>query len=112
MSEVSAMLRAENAADKFIQTFGSHRNYNKLNDLSIKELRQLNSMIIETLKRKKDDKGFDIKRKLKVDDLVFVDRIENTGDIFTVVKLNPKKAVIEDEFGMKFNCPYALIKIS
>lgn len=107
MSELSAMLRAENAADKFLETFKSKKNYENLNNLNLEELKELNKMVIGMM----EEKGKDLKNKILIGDLVTVNSKKSNNDVFEVVKLNPKKAVIKDDKGTRYNCPYELLKL-
>jgi hypothetical protein len=110
MSELSAMLRAENKSEKFLETFKSNKNFDNLNDLSLDELRELNAMVIETINKKRNSKSTDIKKGLSIGDLVTVNSKKSKGDIFEIIKLNPKKAVIKNDAGFTFNCDYSLIE--
>jgi len=109
MNELKAMVRSEMKADEFIEIFKTKKNYDSLNKLSLEELRTLNSMIVSIIKNRRDGVGSNVKRALSVGDVVTVKSKKTEGDIFEIVKLNPKKAVIKNVDGFKFDCPYALL---
>ncbi|WP_396632127.1 hypothetical protein [Maribacter sp. R86514] len=107
MSELSAMLRAENAADKFLETFKNKKNYENLNNLNLEELKELNKMVLGMM----EEKGKNLKNQISIGDLVTVNSKKSNNDVFEVVKLNPKKAVIKDDKGTRYNCPYELLNL-
>jgi len=112
MSELKAMLKAEEKADRFFDIFKDQRNYEKLNKLSLNDLRELNSMVVEVLKRKRDSEGSDVKTSLGIGDIVNINsRKVSKDDIFEIVKLNPKTATVKNECGQLITCPYSLIEL-
>ncbi len=112
MNEASAMLRAENKADKFIETFKSLKNYDKLNELSMEELQELNKMVVGMMKKTRNTEGSDIKSMLSIGDSVLINSPKAKDKTFEVVKLNPKKAVVKNSKGAEFTCPYSLITLT
>jgi uncharacterized Zn finger protein len=110
MTEMKAMLRVEQKADKFIEIFESPSNFNKLDKLSIEELQKLNKMIVETIRTKREYTNLDKKRELQVGDVVEVDDKKFKGEVLEVLKLNTKKAKLKRENGDIWNIPYNYIK--
>ena len=109
---MKAMIQAENRAERFFQIFDNPKNHELLQKLSLEELSQLNKMVVEVIKEKRNDTGKDIKKILTVGDIVEVDDKKFEGEIFEVLKLNPKKAQLQRENGEVWNVTYTAIKVA
>lgn len=109
MNEFKAMAQAELKAEKFVEIFKSRKTYAALDELSIDELKEMNAMIIEMIKNKRDRIGLDVKKDLSEGVLVSVKGEKDS--IYEVVKLNRKNAVIKNDKGKLYNCPFALLQI-
>lgn len=109
MNEFKAMARAELRADKFVEIFKGHKTYDALDKLSIEELKEMNTMIIEMIKTKRDRIGLNLKKDLSVGVLVSVKG--ESESIYEVAKMNRKNAVIKDDKGKLYNCPFGLLVI-
>lgn len=107
----AAIAKTERECDRVLNVYGSFEKHDELNELSLDELSKLNKMVLDMLKTKRVNKSLDIKHILNIGDIVSVNSKKANDDIFEVVKLNPKKAVIKDELGVQYNCPYSLINI-
>ncbi len=70
-------------------------NYSELNQMSIEELRNLNSMVITTIKNKKAMMGHEMKHKLYVGANVSVNHPKLAGKQCRVEKINRTKCVIK-----------------
>ncbi len=110
MNDNKAEVMGVLAAEKFCEIFNNPRDYDKLMSMNIDDLRELNRMVIEVIKRKKEDVSFDIKRNIKIGDLIEVKGDKFTNEIWEVLKLNPKKAVCKRENGETWNIGYSSIK--
>lgn len=104
-----AIIRAEKECDKIESIYGSYSKYSELNEKSLDELISMNKMIVDLIKRKRSVESVSLKSKVKVGDCVFVNSKKADNKLFEVIKLNPKKAVLKDEFGTEYNCPYSLL---
>jgi F0F1-type ATP synthase delta subunit len=69
--------------------------YSELKNLSIEQLRELNSKVIEVIKIKKSEIAFDIKNELYVGANVSVNHPRLSGKQCRVNKINRTKAVVE-----------------
>ena len=86
--------------------------YSELLKLSIEELRNLNSMVIETIKSKKSLLALEKKDSLYVGAIVSVDHQKMAGHELKVTKINRTKAVCELINGMgSYNVPLNMINI-
>lgn len=86
--------------------------YSELSKLSISELRNLNSMVIETIKSKKSLLALEKKDSLYVGATVSVDHPKMAGHELKVTKINRTKAVCELINGMgSYNVPLNMINI-
>jgi len=86
--------------------------YSELSKLSIEELRNLNSMVIETIKSKKSLLALETKDSLYVGAMVSVDHPKMAGHELKVTKINRTKAVCELINGMgSYNVPLNMINI-
>jgi hypothetical protein len=87
--------------------------YSELSKLSIEELRNLNSMVIETIKSKKSLLALEKKDSLYVGAIVSVDHPKMAGHELKVTKINRTKAVCELINGMgSYNVPLSMISLN
>lgn len=108
MNEFRAMAMAELRAEKFVEIFKGRKTYDALDELTLEELKEMNTMVVEMIKRKRDRVGLDVKKELSVGDLVSVKSEKDS--IYEVTKINRKNAVIKNEKGKLYNCPFALLE--
>ena len=86
--------------------------YSELSKLSIEELRNLNSMVIETIKSKKSLLALETKDSLYVGAMVSVDHPKMAGHELRITKINRTKAVCEMVNGKgSYNVPLNMINI-
>ena len=86
--------------------------YSELSKLSIEELRNLNSMVIETIKSKKSLLALETKDSLYVGAIVSVDHPKMAGHELRITKINRTKAVCEMVNGKgSYNVPLTMINI-
>jgi len=86
--------------------------YSELSKLSIEELRNLNSMVIETIKSKKSLLALETKDSLYVGAMVSVDHPKMAEHELKVTKINRTKAVCEMVNGKgSYNVPLTMINI-
>tara|TARA_Y100000389_G_scaffold191497_1_gene217773 strand:+ start:418 stop:711 length:294 start_codon:yes stop_codon:yes gene_type:complete len=93
--------------------------YSELSKLTIEELRNLNSKIVETIKIKKSEIAFDIKESLYVGANVSVNHPRLSGKQCRVKKINRTKALIEvlngngNLYGVpeSFNVPLTMLNL-
>ena len=86
--------------------------YSELSKLSISELRNLNSMVIETIKSKKSLLALETKDSLYVGAMVSVDHRKLAGHELKITKINRTKAVCEMINGTgSYNVPLNMINI-
>jgi hypothetical protein len=86
--------------------------YSELSKLSIEELRNLNSMVIETIKSKKSLLALETKDSLYVGAVVSVDHPKMAGHELRINKINRTKAVCEMINGKgSYNVPLTMINI-
>jgi hypothetical protein len=86
--------------------------YSELSKLSIEELRNLNSMVIETIKSKKSLLALETKDSLYVGAMVSVDHPKMAGHELKITKINRTKAVCEMVNGKgSYNVPLTMINI-
>lgn len=109
MNEFKAMAMAELKAEKFAEIFKDRKSYDALNKLSLEELREMNVMVVEMIKYKRDRVGLDVKKELSVGDLVSVKNQKDS--VYEVIKINRKNAVIKNENGKLYNCPFSLLEV-
>lgn len=112
MNDIKAEVKGILAAEKFCEIFDNPKDFDRLNAMSIKDLKDLNKMVIEVMKLKRERAGKDVKFQLSVGDLVYVNSAKAKNEIYEVVKLNPKKAVVKSSDGTEYYCPYSLIELS
>ena len=111
VSEIRAEIQAELKADRFFSIFEETGNFEKLNALSIEDLKKLNAMVIEVISKKRENLSFDVKRTLKIGDIFETSSDGKTkGMIFEVVKLNPKFCLAKNQYGKLWNINYPAIK--
>ena len=70
-------------------------NFSELKNLSLEELRELNSKIVEVIKIKRSEVAWDIKNELYIGANVSVNHPKLSGKQCRVKKINRTKAVIE-----------------
>ena len=70
-------------------------NYSELKNLSLEELRELNSKVVEVIKIKKSEIAWDVKNELYIGANVSVNHPKLSGKQCRVKKINRTKAVIE-----------------
>ena len=86
--------------------------YSELSKLSIEDLRNLNSMVIETIKSKKSLLALETKDSLYVGAIVSVDHRKLAGHELKITKINRTKAVCEMINGTgSYNVPLNMINI-
>ena len=86
--------------------------YSELSKLSIEELRNLNSMVIETIKSKKSLLALETKDYLYVGAIVSVDHKKMAGHELKITKINRTKAICEMINGTgSYNVPLSMINI-
>lgn len=92
-------------------------NYSELNQMSIEELRTLNSMVIDVIKSKKAMAGYEMKQSLYVGANVKVNHPKLSGKQCRVAKINRTKAVIEvlngPSYGRvsSYNVPLSMVEL-
>lgn len=88
-------------------------NYQKLNQMSIDELRNLNSMIIDVIKSKKTMAGYEMKQQLYVGANVSVNHPKLKGKQCRVEKINRTKCVIKVLNGYgSYNVPLSMVELN
>ena len=70
-------------------------NYTELKNLSLEELRELNSKVVEVIKIKRSEVAWDVKNELYIGANVSVNHPKLSGKQCRVKKINRTKAVIE-----------------
>lgn len=88
-------------------------NYSELKNLSLEELRELNSKIVEVIKIKKSEIAWDVKNELYIGANVSVNHPKLSGKQCRVTKINRTKAVIEvlNGFG-SYNVPLSMLTLN
>ena len=92
-------------------------NYSELNQMSIEELRNLNSMVVTIINNKKAMMGHEMKQQLYVGANVKVNHPKLAGKQCRVVKINITKAVIEvingPSYGRvsSYNVPLSMVEL-
>ena len=92
--------------------------YSELSKLSIEELRNLNSMVVETIKSKKQLLALETKDSIYVGANVSVNHPKLSGKQCVVKKINRTKAVIEvlngPSYGRvgSYNVPLSMISLN
>lgn len=88
-------------------------NYQKLNQMSIDELRTLNSMIVDIIKGKKAIAGYEMKQQLYIGANVSVNHPKLKGKQCRVEKINRTKCVIKVLNGYgSYNVPLSMVELN
>jgi len=88
-------------------------NYSELKNLSLEQLRELNSKVVEVIKIKKSELAWDVKNELYVGANVSVNHPKLSGKQCRVTKINRTKAVIEVLNGMgSYNVPLTMLTLN
>jgi hypothetical protein len=88
-------------------------NYSQLNQMSLEELRNLNSLVVEVINSKRAMEAFEKKQELRVGMNVKVNHPKLMGKQLRVEKVNRTKAslkVLSGGFG-SYNVPLSMIEI-
>ena len=87
-------------------------NYSELNQMSIEELRNLNSMVITIINNKKAMMGYETKQQLYVGANVKVNHPKLAGKQCRVEKINRTKCVIKvlNSYG-SYNVPLSMVEL-
>lgn len=87
-------------------------NYSELNQMTIEELRSLNSMVIDVIKSKKVMAGYETKQQLYVGTNVSVNHPKLAGKQCRVEKINRTKCVIKVLNGYgSYNVPLSMVEV-
>ena len=88
-------------------------NYSELNKMSIEQLRELNSKVIEVIKLKKYEVALETKDELRIGMNVSVNHPKLAGKQLVVEKINRTKAVLKvlNGFG-GYTVPLSMIQIN
>lgn len=92
--------------------------YSELNQLTIEELRNLNSKVVEVIKLKRSEKALDVKDELRIGMNVSVNHPKLQGKQLRVEKINRTKAVLSVLNGPSYgrpsqvNVPLSMIQIN
>lgn len=92
--------------------------YQELNQLSIEELRVLNTKVVEVIKMKRSEAAMDIKEELYVGANVSVNHPKMKGKQCRVKKINRTKAIVEvlngPSYGRvsSYNVPLSMIELN
>jgi len=88
-------------------------NYAQLNQMSIEELRNLNSLVVEVIKSKKSLMAFEKKQELRVGMNVSVNHPKLMGKKLEVIKISRTKASLKVLNGVgSYNVPINMIQIN
>mgnify|MGYP001142707164 CR=1 FL=1 len=88
-------------------------NYSELKNLSLEELRELNSKVVEVIKIKKSELAWDIKNELYIGANVSVNHPKLSGKQCRVTKINRTKALIEVLNGYgSYNVPLSMLTLN
>ena len=88
-------------------------NYSELNKMSIEELRNLNSLVVDVIKSNKSLMAFEMKLELRVGMNVSVNHPKLMGKQLRVEKINRTKASLKVLNGMgSYNVPISMIQIN
>ena len=87
--------------------------YSELNKLTIEQLRELNSKVVEVIKMKRSEMAYEVKDELRVGMNVSVNHPKLLGKQLVVEKINRTKAVLKvlNGFG-GYTVPLSMIKIN
>jgi hypothetical protein len=87
-------------------------NYSELNQMTIEELRNLNSMVVTTINNKKAMAGYETKQQLYVGANVKVNHRKMIGKQCRVEKINRTKCVIKVLNGVgSYNVPLSMVEV-
>lgn len=87
--------------------------YQELNQMSIEQLRMLNSKVVEVIKMKRNEAAMDIKEELYVGANVTVNHPKMKGKQLRVEKINRTKAVLKVLNGYgSYNVPLSMIEVN
>jgi len=87
--------------------------YQELNQMSIEQLRMLNSKVVEVIKMKRNEAAMDIKEELYVGANVSVNHPKMKGKQLRVEKINRTKAVLKVLNGYgSYNVPLSMIEVN
>ena len=93
-------------------------NYSELKNLSLEELRELNSKVVEVIKIKRSEVAWDVKNELYIGANVNVNHPKLNGKQCRVKKINRTKAVIEvlneTSYGKvsEYNVPLSMLSVN
>ena len=88
-------------------------NYSELNQMTIEELRNLNSMVVTTINNKKSMAGYEAKQQLYVGANVKVNHRKMFGKQCRVEKINRTKCVIKVlNEGGSYNVPLSMVELN
>jgi len=87
--------------------------YSELNKMTIEQLRELNSKVVEVIKMKRNEVAMETKDELRVGMNVSVNHPKLAGKQLVVEKINRTKAVLKvlNGFG-GYTVPLSMIKIN
>ena len=87
--------------------------YSELKNLSLEELRELNSKVVEVIKIKRSEIAWDMKNELYIGANVSVNHPKLSGKQCRVKKINRTKAVIDvlNEMG-SYNVPLSMLTLN
>ena len=87
-------------------------NYSELNQMTIEELRNLNSMVVTVINNKKAMMGYETKQQLYVGANVKVNHPKLAGKQCRVEKINRTKCVIKvlNSYG-SYNVPLSMVEL-
>jgi len=87
--------------------------FTELKNLSLEELRELNSKVVEVIKIKRSEVAWDMKNELYIGANVNVNHPKLSGKQCRVKKINRTKAVIEvlNGFG-SYNVPLSMLTLN
>ena len=88
-------------------------NYSELNQMTIDELRNLNSMVVEAIGNKRAMVGYEAKQQLYVGANVKVNHRKMVGKQCRVEKINRTKCVIKVlNGGGSYNVPLSMVELN
>ena len=87
--------------------------YSELNQLTLEELRNLNSKVVEVIKLKRSEKAMGIKEELYIGANVSVNHPKLMGKQLRVEKINRTKAVLKVLNGVgSYTVPMSMISVN
>lgn len=85
--------------------------YSMLCKMDTTELLEVNSMVVDIIKAKRQLRDNILRQTIKVGDKVGIEKDRFNGSRFVVEKVNRKRAVLRKENGFQqYNVPFTLIK--